>query len=204
MKKYKLLLNFIYFSNIKLLDKAKHILASLEPRPELAAAIQIPYYDDLQNATIAFEEAMEKAKNGDRVEIAKRNNTRNTLIDVLLQIKSFLEMNFASDYVALVSSGYDLRKESTPIGELPAPISMQLTSDQEGCILVNVKAVKGAKMYVYEYGLANEEATQLIVNSKSTFKITGLLTASIYRVRAAAVGTGTTRNFIQYKTVVVS
>ncbi|MBA5791758.1 hypothetical protein H1R17_11085 [Flavobacterium sp. xlx-214] len=204
MKKYKLLINFVYFSNIKLLDKAKHILASLEPNVGLTLAIQVPYYDELNQVTIDFEEAMEKAKNGDRVEIAKRNQIRTTVIDALLQIKAFLELNYGSDYVTLVSSGYDLQKERTPIGELPTPANIQLTSTQERCIMVNIKAVKGAKMYVCEYGLANEEATQLIVNSKSTFKITDLPSASIFRVRAAAVGTGSSRNFTQYKTVVVS
>lgn len=204
MKKFKLILNFMYFSNIKLLDKAKHILASLSPQPTLAAAIEVPYYDDLQNATTAFEEAMEKAKNGDRIEIAKRNEIRINVIDYLLEIKAFLESKYGNDYVALMSSGYDIRKEPTPYGELLIPTNLQLSSPQEGCILVNISAVKGAKSYVCEYGLANETATQFAVNSKSTFKITGLLTAGIYRMRAAAVGTSATHNFTQFKTVVVS
>ena len=203
MKKYTLLVTFKRFSNINLLDKAKHILASLEPNVGSTIAIEVSYYDELNQAIIDFEEAIEKAKNGSKIEIAKRNQIRINIIEALLQIKAFLELNYGSDYVALVSSGFDLQKERTPIGELPAPSNLLLTSTQEGCILVNIKAVKGAKTYMCEYGLINETATQIIVNSKSTFKITGLTSVAKYKVRAAAVGTGTTRNFTQYVNIVV-
>ena len=209
-RKIKLVGSFGRLGIIQLIDKAKHIATCLEGQPTKTAKekaeatiVQVPFYDDLTTAINDLEVCNERCKTN-KTAYVERDIIQKQLIDVLNKIKSYLETYHGDDAALLATTGYDLRKEPTPYGDLPAPTNMLLTSDQTGCISVNVKAVKGAKTYVYEYGLANDEATQVVVNSKSTLKITGLPSASIYRIRAAAVGTGTNRNFTQYKTVVVS
>ncbi len=114
------------------------------------------------------------------------------LDEVLSRLGAYVSTITNGDETAIRSAGMDVRNATVPIGQLPAPIDLRVTTgDRDGEIDVQWKRVKGANSYVVEQTADAAAATgwkSAGVTTKSKQVLTGLTTGQKYWFRVAAIG----------------
>jgi hypothetical protein len=152
------------------------------PTPDLPSVLAA-----IQSYTAALTAAQNKNKNA----VAVKNETRQLLTGVLIQLASSVTTTANGDRTMLISSGFDLAKEGGTV-TLDKPAGIELTDGvNAGELVVKVPAVKGAKGYGPQYTpdplTADSEWTQVMTTtSKYTFK--DLTSSKKYWCRVAAIG----------------
>ena len=80
-----------------------------------------PTLVDLKTGREKLEVAMVAAANGDHVRIFERNVAEVELDQLIVRLAMYVSNVAQGDPLIILSSGFDLRKEASPIGPLPAP-----------------------------------------------------------------------------------
>lgn len=191
MTKIKIITSFIKYNDADLEQKAELIIDSMSGNPNFANPV--PPIADLQAATIAFDAAIIKAKEGGKKEQLARDLKRDELIAVLDKLALYVQMEGDGDDVALASSGFSLSKPRQAVGILPKPQSFKVQPENPGSIKLSLKIIRGSKSYQYEYRKKGDEAWSVAVFTKSHFLLTGLESGQQYEFRVTAVGTSEQR-----------
>lgn len=149
----KLIISFQRLNEADFQAKAGHIIASLtgnpyypEPWPE-----QVPTLKRLNEALNAYREAYHASLTHDTVKIKQRNDARQALTELFVQLAPYLEMLAQGDTDILASTGYDLRKEpqrGQNSGILPAPSGLRVVHGPlSGSLEVRIDRLPGAGSY---------------------------------------------------------
>ncbi len=189
MKIFRLKTGFDSLSDPDFETKASSIYASMlgnthfpTPTPDL------PSIDAaIQDFSTAFIAAQKKDKDA----VAVKNQLRDTLIGILIQLANSVMTTANGDKTMLISSGFDLAKEgeSTPIVK---PASISLTDGlNAGELVVKVPRIKGSIGYGPQYTTDPLTATSqwtTFMTSTSKYTFSNLQPAKKYWCRVAVVG----------------
>jgi hypothetical protein len=191
----KIKTGFSTFSDAGLSIEAGKIIASMtgntnftNPLPPLAA---------VKDALDAFDTAMSNMGNGSKDVTMVKNKTRVTVEALLTELGLYVQLQSKGDEIILQSSGYELASRRTSVGVLPKPINfVAAPSDARGSIKVSMKAIDGAKSYIYEYTKAPSTATSdwdSITIPRASAVISDLTSGQQYTFRAVGIGTNPTK-----------
>jgi len=111
--------------------------------------------------------------------------------ELLVAEKKHLESVTRGDRAKLSTVGAPLKGEAAPIGPLPAPRNLRLTSnDHEGGLDAMCDTLDGARMWIFRYATTpNGPWTQGYMGTQSRCTILGLSSGQEYFVQAQAIGT---------------
>lgn len=189
MKTPRITTPFAAMSDSNFETKAQSIYASMlnnanftTPTPALPAVL-----DAMNN----YSDSLTASQKRGRDAVAVKNEARDSLTALLVQLASYVTNVANGDRTLLISSGFDLAAEGG-ITNLEKPASIELTDGvNAGELIVKVPAVKGAKSYGPQYTqdplTAASQWTQVATTtSRYTFK--NLVSQKKYWCRVAAVG----------------
>src|SRR5437868_4199630 len=195
----KVILNFIHFSDRALAGFAQLILTNLtgsavftDPVPTLA---------EIGDAYSNFAEALIAAASGNRSDIADKNAKREVLENLLEALARYLNYTADGDRSLLLTTGYDVNKERQPVVITTPENLVIINGPNPGELIVSVKAVKGAKSYVFEYttdATLAEGSWVRITSSSRKNVLTNLESGKTYYCRVAAIGP---KQQIMYSTI---
>ncbi|MEO5942431.1 MAG: hypothetical protein ABIP30_09985 [Ferruginibacter sp.] len=189
MKKSKLTTGFNVLTDSLFQTTSESIYVSMQGNPNFPTTV--PDMSVINTAVQLFNTTLNNAQTRDRNAVALKNEAREALTDLLIQLANSVMATANGNRAMLVSSGFDLAKDSetTP---LTKPENIQLADGPNaGELVVKVDREKNAKSYIYQCTLDpltdSSQWTQAIsTSSKYTFKNLG--TAQKYWCRVAAVG----------------
>ncbi|MBA5793287.1 fibronectin type III domain-containing protein [Flavobacterium sp. xlx-214] len=203
--KQKIKLPSASLSHAKLLEKAVHILNSLQPQDTLQTSasppyikgekIAIPFWGELQELIDAYDEAIENSLSRSLVSIELLKDSKLALLKLIGTTKLYIETYYNGNVAALASTGFDLTKIPLPYGELEKPSNFVLLNNNKGGIWVKFKKLPGAKSYIIEYRIKGSELWESISITKASHVFSQLKSCTIYEIRVAGVGAHPSRIF---------
>lgn len=121
-----------------------------------------------------LETAMVAAATGDHTKIFERNVAEAELDQLLVREALYVSNVAQGDPVLILSSGFELRQEPTPIGPLPAPTELRArTGSKPGDIDLRWKPTYGAYYYQVEASVTDP-------NDGATWKLAAMTSAAHY------------------------
>jgi hypothetical protein len=153
-------------------------------------------------ARIVFSNAMEKAASRSIDDIVARNQARNVLIDMLVELGNYVTLTANGNVAKLTKTRFDLRKQRETKPDMQKPQNLKLADGaNRGMVEISVDSVKGARSYSYEYTmdpLTPESVWTVISSTSRKITIKGLESGKKMWFRVAAVGV---RNQFTYSDV---
>lgn len=179
----------------QLVDKSKFIEARMQGN--LAFPDPVPALADIATARTALEAAITAAMDGGRTATAIRRARAQELELLLGQLAGHVSSIAEGNTLAILSSGFEVRRTPSPVGELPAPTGLDATITAfAGRVDLRWKPVKHAVAYQVHLNRtdpADASAWQLVgISTRTSFRATGLAPASTTWFRVSAVGTAGT------------
>ncbi len=184
----KLNLGFAHFTDGRLELKAQTIITAMTgnanfpaPHPELIAATA---------ASAAYSNALASAASGDKTLISVKNQARVALIAALNLLGNYVMIVANGDEAVLTSSGFDIRRDATPLPPLSKPIIARLENGvNSGEVEVIVGRLAGARMYQFQYSNQTTPTVWTGVNTTQTKLLVPALEAGkLYWFRVVAYG----------------
>lgn len=196
----KTVINFLRYADGMLESKTHSIISSMTGNANFPTPV--PSMAEVEAAADNFSSALVKAQTGNRVDVADKNAKRETLIDVLRRLGTYVNLIANGDRTVLLSSGFDISKEPQPV-VISKPENLKVENGiSSGELLVTVKAVKGAYAYLHEYTTDATMAPNSWVTTNSTTSkllLNNLQAGTVYYCRVGAVGSN---NQLLYSDVV--
>ena len=186
MAKTKIVTGFSRYRDPELDQKAKFIIDSMTDNPHFTDPV--PAIAEIITANDAYIAARSAAETGDREAVAIKNQKREALENLLNKLALYVEANANNDEAVMLSSGFSLSKDHTPVGILPKPENFSARPTEKGMITLNLKPIAGADSYQYEYRLVEAMQWTIEVHTKSNILLTGLESGKEYLFRVAGVG----------------
>lgn len=154
----------------------------------------VPTLAEIALAREALEAAITAAKDGGRTATAIRQARQRDLVLLLNQLGGYVSSIAEGNALAILSSGFEVKRSSTPAGELDPPTDVQARiSSYKGRIDLRWKPVKDAIAYHVHMNRSeptDENGWELAaVSTRSSSKVSGLISATTYWFRVAAIGT---------------
>ena len=184
----KIIFPFKISRNSELAKAAYRILSSLKDNASFTDKVLIQLLETCLNE---FQVAMNNAADGSRTMIAIKKEKRKALINVMVQLGYHVMQVSNGERAKLLSSGFDVSKESFERRSLANIQSMVIKNGNSGEANILVNAVKGARAYVHQYSIDPPSDTTAWVSEtsahrKHTFK--GLKPLVTYWFRVIAIG----------------
>lgn len=172
----------------ELAKAAYRILSSLKGNANFTDNVLIQL---LEKCLDEFQVAMNNAADGSRTMIAIRKEKRKALIEVMLQTGYYVMQVSNGDRAKLLSSGFDVSKESFERRSLATIQSMVVKIGNPGEANILVNSVKGARAYIHQYSIdppsdATAWVSETTAHRKHTFS--GLKPLATYWFRVIAIG----------------
>lgn len=158
------LTNNVYFTN---------------PSPSLA---------QVKTALQEFSTAITKAKYKSSLDIIIKKEKRDHLLILLKSLALYVQLTGENNETALNSSGFTVNKDPQPIGILPKPTNFRIKAMHPGAIKVSLRAIYGAKMYLYEYRIKGETTWQSLSSTRVNVLVTNLTKSAEYEFRVLPMG----------------
>lgn len=176
----------------QVVDKSKFIEARMKDNPVFP--LPEPALAEIAAARTNLEAAMTAAMDGGRTATAIRNARTKELKLLLSQLAGYVASVAEGNTLAILSSGFDVRRTPSPSGELVAPPDLQAEiSAFPGRVDLRWKPLKHAVAYQVHLNRtdpADGSAWQLAgICTKAKFKVTGLASGTTTWFRVSAVGT---------------
>lgn len=152
----------------------------------------IPAIADVTTAVTDFSTALLAAKTGNRAQCAEKNEKRAAVDGMLRNLVSYVNFIAKGNRPLLLTTGFDLNSESDSGPVLTKPENPQVINGlNPGELTASVKAMPGAKAYVYEYSsdvTFSETSWQRFTVTTASYTFTGLSKGKEYYCRIAVVG----------------
>jgi hypothetical protein len=185
----KVLINFTRFGDAAFEAKTQTIVEHMTGNTNFPTPV--PAITVVADASDAYTSALITASTGNRADIAAKNQQRADLEELLRLLASYINFTADGDRSKLLTTGYDVSKEKTPV-VITKPENITVTNGMNaGDLVVSVKAVKGAISYVHEYANEADFAVgkwQSVTASQRKYIFTELESGKKYYCRVAAVG----------------
>jgi hypothetical protein len=158
----------------------------------------------IQTAIDNYTLSIDQAINGDRLAISRKNARRKELINLMHQLSYYVLFTAFGDKDIAIQSGFDVARDREAV-YIENPKNFKIVNGgNQGTLILSVKAVKGAKSYLYQYTTdenLNDDSWQTITRSTCKGYIKGLKSGTKYYCRIGVVGTG---DQLMYSNVVSS
>jgi hypothetical protein len=191
MRKPRIILNFGRLKEGDLSVRSKFIILSMtgnanfaNPTPTIAA---------VTTAQQAYDNSLVAAVSGDSQKIKVKNDRKDALIALLVQLASYVTMVANDNRTIMGSSGFELNSQyssSSTLGDIENVFV--LTNNTPRTIFVSCDAVANAIAYVFGYTSdENPNSNSIWVEvtvSTSSYTFTGLETSKWYNFRIKASG----------------
>jgi hypothetical protein len=147
-----------------------------------------PTLATVETAIGGYSASLAKAKYGSREDKAQKNADKQTLLGLLRDLGTYVNMIAKGDAVVLSTCGYQLSKDPQPV-VLGTP-DAKVENGVSGELISSTPAVDGAVSYTHQY-TADPVAGSWseISTSRATCKIDGLEPGKVYSLRIVAIGT---------------
>jgi hypothetical protein len=153
----------------------------------------IPTIEEMDAILLAYMDAIKSCKNGDRLNIAIKNQKKDILINALHTWAEYVSFKSAGNVAVAMSSNFNVRKTPTPTPPLQKPLTYRLEQGMNPGELVSIcSKVNYAVSYTHQYATAEMMATNTWVSiscSKVKCVFTGLQRGTEYFGRVLVVGT---------------
>lgn len=154
------------------------------PNPAPSMPVFLQTLDD-------YGQAITDAKTRDRNDVARKNTLQQTVISMMRDLAMYVNAVSKGSLVMLTSSGFTVAKDREPVYIGEPVITDVLQGINPGSIIVKIKAVKGAKSYLYEVApdpINEQTEWTTIADSRVKFEFTGLEQGKKYWFRVVATG----------------
>jgi hypothetical protein len=150
--------------------------------------VKVPALTTLQ---VDFADSITAAQQGGKVETAKKNQARTTLVSALRQNAAYVQSLALTDLADILSTGYDVVSTNKTQSPLTTPV-FALDNSFPGQIAVDLTAVVNAKSYQVQYSIGTGAWQELgIFPNTRGIIISGLTQATICNTRIRAIGGST-------------
>lgn len=146
---------------------------------------------ELEKRSVEFQESMNNAADGSKTLIAVKKVKRKALIEIMVQLGFYISQISNGDKAMLLSSGFDLAKETSEVKLHTVIERFEVTNAKAGEAFIAVKSIKGARAYVHQFSLEPPTATTVWVSETTTSRkhtFVGLTPLATYWFRVIAVG----------------
>jgi len=176
----------------QLAAKADFIVDRMSGNP--AFPNPVPALSDVTDAVTALRKAMVAALDGGKTATAIRNKCQRDLKKLLDQLAGYVVSLAEGNELAILSSGFEVRKPSKPAPEPPMPTDLRAyITDHTGRVDLSWAPVDPALTYHIQWSASettDEKAWQLVaVSTRSSARITGLPSGQVAYFRVAGIGT---------------
>lgn len=156
------------------------------PTPTLAALTAA--CDALDTANQAFD------FNRGKTEKEARDVAFDALLDLLRELAGYVQAHGNNDKELILSTGFDVRRIATPLGELPAPGNVRaLVTPYPGRLEVRWAAVPGRRLYslfITSGDPMDPAGWKLLTQtSKNRYTVEGLTSDKVYTFRLQTIAT---------------
>ena len=130
-----------------------------------------------------------------RLDLAERETAYQELKDLLRELGAYVQLTSEGDKDLILSAGFDVEKQRTPIGELPAPQNLRAVPAAGYPRTVDLRwdGVKGRSIYevwICEGDFKDHDNwTMHALTQKNHLRVDGLTSDAIYTFRVVAQGT---------------
>lgn len=192
MKKSKAVSNTAKLSNEGVVTKATSIVQSMTGNT--AFATPNPPLSDITDLSDKLALKLANQKTALKDYQTKTNEVqvaREDLEYALERERSYVEITSDGDKTKILSSGFDVKQDATPVGILPAPINVLLKQGgSDGELIATWKRVKGARSYVVEQSFEVGDSTNwsiIAVVTKAKCFLSGMESGTRCWIRVAAI-----------------
>ncbi len=175
-----------------LVEKGRTIVTMMTGNP--AFSTPAPTLSDVTQACDELDKANQQFEaNHGRLDREKRDQEFEVLKSLLIQLGGYVQQASEGDRDKILSSGFDVRREASPIGLLPAPQNVRaVTTAYPGRLVVRWSGVKGRSNYQLWQTLDPKDPaswTLVTITSKNRHVIEDLTSDQVYYYRVTALGT---------------
>jgi hypothetical protein len=150
-----------------------------------------PLLPPIRETAEQFQVAMTNARRGDTLKIMIKNDVKEKLISLLRELGELVEKRSNGDDLLLIRSGFLLTKPSKEV-TIQKPEEFEvLPGKMNGQIILQVKRVKGAKAYMYQYTrdpLTDNSQWETINSTQRKIVISNLPLGVKFLFQVAAIG----------------
>lgn len=155
-----------------------------------------PALADVETSLKDYQAALAHAKGGTKEATSLKREKRAALEALLRDLAAYVQVTGKNNSTVLLSSGFDLRKASTPIGILAKPVAVKIVpGPNPGSVRISVERIVGADSYIFQYVEAPATPTSLWHTKAATARtitIDNLTIGKEYAFRIGAVGSDPT------------
>lgn len=200
----QLSLSFTRYSDEKLLTFSQFVYSSVFGNSYFPTPT--PTLPNLNKGILDYQTAWQQAQNRDTLKASVKNDKKQALIGLLIQLKNYVELTANDNVTMLQSSGFDLIKKNNESVALGTINTFSVKTVNPGEVKSSCNGVKNVKMYFhcytpYPYTL-NSEWTELFSTTRE-FMFTGLQSTIKYVFRIKAIGTNNQTTFSGNQILVV-
>ena len=156
-----------------------------DPQPALA---------DITTKLTEFETLATVALTGTKEDVYVRNVAAKELKDMLRVLSNYVAMTAAGDGAIIISSGFEIKRESEPVPPLTRPEALKaLRSSHSGVVELDWETVENAVTYQVSLSTTDPAVeapdwVQAGLTTRSKIEITNLTPGQYYWFRVKAVG----------------
>ncbi|HNU57625.1 MAG TPA: fibronectin type III domain-containing protein [Flavobacteriales bacterium] len=153
----------------------------------------VPSLATITTAREALEAAITDALDGSRTAIAIRKARRTELKQLLDQLAGYVSSVAEGNELAILSSGFEVRRRNTPLPEPGAPKGLRAAlSAHPGRAVLDWEPARGAVTYHVQVNRSSPDdaaAWELVgVSTRSRYTVNGLADAKPHWFRVSAIG----------------
>ena len=146
----------------------------------------------LQTAGTDFTARIAAAKAGGPADTAAKNNARQSLLDLLRQLASYVQINCHNDMAILLSSGFQAQSTNRAPAPLEQPQRLIIKNGASGQLVASINPVKNKSTYEGRIKASGGDWLPSVFTRDSQHIIfEGLTPGTIYTVQVRALGGST-------------
>jgi hypothetical protein len=144
---------------------------------------------NLETARADFEQKIADAASGGPPDTAAKNNARQTLLGLLRQLASYVQINCNNDMATLLSSGFQAMSTNRAQTPLDQPQSLVIRNGTSGQLVASVDPVKNTSMYEGRIkGVTGDWMPSIFTGDSQCVTFESLTPGSTYTIQVRALG----------------
>ncbi|ADQ80428.1 hypothetical protein Palpr_2292 [Paludibacter propionicigenes WB4] len=190
------------YSDEALGTKTNNIIENMERNPNFQSPT--PSIQELRTANNNYIASLAKVEGGTKQDTVIKNNLRAIVEDMLQTLGGYVQTISGGDESIILSSGMDVNKKKSPVGQLPKPENLTVKpGDNKGAVILTCDVVPSASFYEFEYTEMPLTATPNWIQktcTKRRLQLEGLISGKQYAFRVAGAGSDPSRIYSEIAT----
>jgi hypothetical protein len=193
MKKPKIRIDFSKLRDSELSDFATGIVTRMMGNANFVTPA--PTLVSITTIITNFDKARDKAASGSPADTSAKNVLRDSLEFNLASLGVYVQLTANGDATKMLSSGFQLHKQPSAIGDLPAPEMFKITVDNDapGKAVLEQSVQEGVEYYLWLYHQdpmpADDAEWSYHISKAHKLDVSGLASGTKYWFKGAGVST---------------